>query len=249
MDAVNHGFDKVERLAGNVGLLELRTFSTIDKTAARIDGAMAFLADTDALIIDLRYNAGGHAASVQYLISYLLSGEKPILLNTMKWRSAAGNQPVTVTRKVSGQGLEQQSWTYQALPGPHYDKKPVFVVISEITASAAESFTYALQALKRVTVVGGTSAGAANPGGTDRLTSHFQIFIPRGRPEHPLTHANWEGVGIKPDVPASFENAQKVAYIHALEEIDKSRTYVGPEPLQELINDHKKQLEKVSKSK
>jgi len=94
MAAVNHGFDKVERLPGNVGLLELRTFNAaIDKTTAKIDAAMKLLADTDALIIDLRYNSGGKPLAVEYLASYLLDS-KPQLFNTMRWRTAAGNQPV-----------------------------------------------------------------------------------------------------------------------------------------------------------
>jgi C-terminal processing protease CtpA/Prc len=207
---------------------------------------MSLLIDTKALIIDLRYNRGGAAPAVQYLASYLLDS-KTVLLNTMIWRSAAGNQPVEVTRKVKGPGLQQQAWTYAALPGPRYDKKPVFILISEITASGAESFAYSLQGHKRATIVGSTSAGAANPGGTDQLTSNFQVFIPRGSPIDPITHTNWEGIGVKPDVEISFEHSLNVAYIQALEKIEKNGDYAGPYDLKILIDERRKELEDLPK--
>src|SRR3989449_8355913 len=57
---VNFGFEKVERLPGNVGYLELRSFGFeaewIGDAAA---AAVAFLANTDALIVDVRRNGGG----------------------------------------------------------------------------------------------------------------------------------------------------------------------------------------------
>jgi C-terminal processing protease CtpA/Prc len=238
---VNHGFDKVEILPGNVGLFELRAFLPVEESAAKIDAAMAFLADADALIIDLRYNRGGAAPTVQYMASYLLDS-KPVLFNTMMWRSSAGNQPVDVTRKVTGPGLVYQSWTYHVLPGRRFNKKPVFILISEITASGAESFAYSLQALKRATIVGGTSAGAANPGGTDQLTSHFQVFIPRGKPVNPITHTNWEGTGVKPDIHSSFDSSVKVAYVHALQQMEKRGEYQGPYQLENLIEDTQREL-------
>jgi C-terminal processing protease CtpA/Prc len=245
---VNHGFDKIEMLPGNIGLLELRGFLPIDETAAKIDAAMSLLTDADALIIDLRYNRGGHPATVQYFASYLLDS-KPVLFNTLKWRSSAGNQPVKVTRKAIGPGQEHQSWTLAAVPGPRYDKKPVYLLIGEMTASGGESFAYSLQALKRATIVGGTSAGAANPGGTDPLTSNFQVFIARGRPTNPITQASWEGVGVKPDVESSWENTLKVAYLQALGEIDKRGDYKGPYDIKELIAETKKELAELAKEK
>ena len=245
---VNQGFDKLEILPGNIGLLELRGFLPIEESAAKINAAMAFMADADALIIDLRYNRGGAAPAVQYLASYLLES-KPILFNTMLFRSSAGNQPVEITRKAKGPGLVHQSWTYQVLPGPRYDKKPVYILISELTASGAESFAYSLQALKRATLVGGTSAGAANPGGTDLLTVNFQVFIPRGRPVNPITHTNWEGVGLKPDIQSSFENSLKTAYLHALQEVEKRKDYQGPYNVKELIEDTQKELAELTRKK
>src|SRR3712207_3291787 len=54
----NHGFEKVERLPGNVGLLDLRGFTPAEIAGDLAVAAMALLANTSALIVDLRRNGG-----------------------------------------------------------------------------------------------------------------------------------------------------------------------------------------------
>lgn len=68
----NLGFPKADILPGNVGYLKVDGFGPVDKVAETCSGAMAFLANTDAMIIDMRDNHGGEPAMVQYLISYFL---------------------------------------------------------------------------------------------------------------------------------------------------------------------------------
>lgn len=46
---------------------------------------MSLLADTEALIVDLRYNRAGDPKLVQFLCSYLF-GDKPVHLNRLYWR-------------------------------------------------------------------------------------------------------------------------------------------------------------------
>src|SRR5205085_3772593 len=65
----NFGFEKVERLPGNVGYLDLRGFNPAQFAADTGAAAMNFLANTDALIIDLRRNGGGDPAMVAFLSS------------------------------------------------------------------------------------------------------------------------------------------------------------------------------------
>jgi C-terminal processing protease CtpA/Prc len=95
----------------------------------------------------------------------------------------------------------------------------VFILAGPRTASAAESFTYDLQSLNRVQVVGKRTAGAAHPGGFVRVSEHFAVFIPNGRPVNPVTGTNWERTGVPPDVDVAVEEALTRAHILALEKL------------------------------
>ena len=54
----NYGFQRVERLDGNVGYIELRGFSGSPDAGPTAVAAMNFVAGTDALMFDLRANGG-----------------------------------------------------------------------------------------------------------------------------------------------------------------------------------------------
>jgi C-terminal processing protease CtpA/Prc len=66
-----YGFERIERLSGNVGYLKFSGFADQEGGGAVAAGAMAFLANTDALIIDLRDNHGGGLDMFALLASYL----------------------------------------------------------------------------------------------------------------------------------------------------------------------------------
>jgi len=44
-----------------------------------------------------------------------------------------------------------------------------------------------------------------------RINEHFMITVPFARPVNPVTHANWEGVGVEPDVKVPAGNALATA--------------------------------------
>lgn len=204
MRTVNFGFEKVERLPGNVGYIDLRGFQAAQYGAETVVAAMNFLANTDALIIDLRRNGGGEPAMVALISSYLF-GPEPVHLNDLYFR------PDNSTH---------QWWTLPYVPGKRYgDKKDVYVLTSKRTFSAAEEFTYNLQSLKRATIIGETTGGGAHPGGPRRINEHFAIWVPSGRAINPITKTNWEGTGIKPDVEVPADQALKVAHIAAMNKV------------------------------
>jgi hypothetical protein len=193
---MNSAFVKVERLPGNIGLLELRGFSDrkgADDTAA---AAMNFLAGTDALIIDLRQNGGGSPKMVQLMCSYLLPAEKPTHLNTMYYRKG---------------DRTEEFWTVKDLAGKRYLDRDVYVLTSRRTFSGAEEFAYNLKNLKRATIVGETTGGGAHPGGMVPLGENFAAFIPTGRAINPITKTNWEGTGVQPDVEVEAGKALDTA--------------------------------------
>ena len=98
------------------------------------------------------------------------------------------------------------------------------MLTSRRTGSAAEEFAYDLKNLKRATLVGETTAGAANPGGPVRLSNHFAAFISHGRAVNPITKTNWEGVGVEPDVKTSADDALKTAHVSALNNLIAKET-------------------------
>jgi len=65
--------------------------------------------------------------------------------------------------------------------------------------------------LKRATLVGETTHGAAHAGFWYRIDDHFGIAIPETKPINPFSNADWEGTGVEPDVKANAANALKAA--------------------------------------
>jgi C-terminal processing protease CtpA/Prc len=183
-------------------------FTDVARGGTTVAGAMAFLANTDALIIDLRENHGGNPAMVALLATYFFSGDRDVHLNDLEWRDDGTNH-YTVT----------QWWTLPYVPGERYLDREVYVLTSHGTFSGAEEFAYDLQTQKRATIVGEVTGGGANPGGGVRLADHFSVFMPRGRAINPITKKNWEEVGVKPDIEVNQQDALKVAQKTALQHL------------------------------
>jgi hypothetical protein len=199
MARINCGFVKAEQLPGNIGYLKFNMFASPDLCGATASAAMSFLANTDALIVDMRDNGGGDPSMVRYVSSYLFSTRTH--LNDL-WN------------RKSGETME--FWTLDTIPGKRFGgEKPVYVLTSSRTFSGAEEFSYNLKMLKRVTIVGETTGGGAHPVSGRRIDEHFIIGVPGARAINPISKTNWEGVGVEPDVkvPASdaLATAQKMA--------------------------------------
>jgi hypothetical protein len=200
----NYGFERAERLPGNVGYLELRMFSGDPDGQAVAVAAMNFLASTDALIIDLRKNGGGSPSMIATLLTYFVAPDDRLLFNTFYEREG---------------DKTKQYYTSPYVPGPRRVGRPLYVVTSRRTGSAAEEFAYDVQTHKLGTVVGEPTAGGANPGGLYRLNDHFAAFIATGRAINPVTNTNWEGVGVKPDSLRKAGGAVRDAYVMALRQL------------------------------
>lgn len=205
----NYGVNRVERLRGNIGYLELRQFAPVRQAGPVIAAAMTLLAHTDALVIDLRRNGGGDPETVALLASYLF--DKPTRLIDIRWR--AGNR------------LEQH-WTTAKVAGPRYgQRRPVYVLTEHETFSAAEDFAYGMKARHRATVIGETTAGGAHPGDGFRLSPELMVFIPTGRSMDYVDGGNWEGKGVTPDHPVPAAEALTLAQRLAIEQLLPATTH------------------------
>jgi C-terminal processing protease CtpA/Prc len=231
--SLNFGFEKVERLSGNVGYLDLRGFLDADLGGETVVAAMNFVANTDALIIDLRHNGGGSPAMVALISSYLFN--EPTHLNDLYWREGEETH---------------QWWTSPYVPGKRYGDKDVYILTSNRTFSAAEEFTYNLKNLKRATIVGETTGGGAHPGGPSRINSHFAVWVPRGRAINPISKTNWEGVGVEPDVKVPANEAFKTAHLAALNKIaERTSDQRRKDQLKSAAQTLQKELDELRKNK
>jgi C-terminal processing protease CtpA/Prc len=98
------------------------------------------------------------------------------------------------------------------VPGRKYGgTKPVYVLTSSLTFSAAEEFTYNLKALKRATIVGEQTGGGAHPTRSARIDDQFSIAVPFANSVNPITKTNWEGTGVTPDVTVPATQALETA--------------------------------------
>jgi hypothetical protein len=188
------GVEKVEHLSPRIGYLDLSGFPPPFLVAPRFAAAMDKLADTDGLIVDLRNNHGGTPDGVALLVSYFV--DERTRVNDI-WDRDTGTA---------------EHWTVDQLDGKRYGgKKPVLILTGPGTMSAGEDFAYTMQALKRATLIGERTWGGAHPTRPFRLGDHFFAAIPSARTISPITHTNWEGVGVIPDIAATPDQALAVA--------------------------------------
>lgn len=204
----NYGLRRIEVLPGNLGYMDLREFPELrfgdpdDPARRALDAALQLLSATDAVIIDLRDNGGGSTAAVGYLTSAFTPKHADIY-STFHWRR--GHEVLTETEAP-------KDW--YATPRLQV---PLYLLTSARTGSAAEALAYTLKNARRGSVVGETSAGAANPGDEIPLSAGFSVFVSTGSPISPITHRNWEGSGVTPDVEVASAQALDTARRLALE--------------------------------
>ncbi len=203
MEQSNCTFEKVEVLPHNIGYLKLNSFPDPSVCESTATAAMARLNNANAIIFDLRDNRGGSGEMVALLAAYLF--DHPEFMYSPR-SSPTG-----------------QSWTRSPVQGSKLADKPVYVLISTTTISAAEQFSYDLKMLKRATFVGETTAGSAHAGVFHRIDDHFGIGIPEVKAVNPFGEADWEGKGVEPDVKVKASDALQTAVRLAESRLRKGR--------------------------
>ncbi|MGI8882130.1 MAG: S41 family peptidase [Jatrophihabitans sp.] len=190
--AAMHGVAKIERLKGNIGHLVIEPVLFPAAIAGdALSAALRLIADTEAIILDLRGLRGGDPGTVALICSYFV--DEPTHINTMHDR---------------GNATAAQSWTLPYVPGPRFGAtKPIWVLTSKATFSGGEELSYDLQQMGRAAVVGETTGGGAHARIGFTVHPHLELTVPVVRAENPNSKANWEGTGVLPDVPVPAEDA------------------------------------------
>jgi hypothetical protein len=203
LKASNYGIKSKKILEGNIAYLEMPLFGPLDLCADTLIAAMQFVAETDALIIDLRNCRGSmDAYTIPFLCAYFF--DEPVHLFSFENREK--------------QSLKQ-FWTAAWVPGNKYTKKPIYILTSGRTFSGGEELAYDLKHLQRATLVGEVTKGGANPTYPVYLNPHFSISIPKERSINPVTKTNWEQTGVVPDVETESRKALFETHLLALETI------------------------------
>ena len=199
----NHFFRKVEVLPGNVGYIDYDQFGFPNFSTDAADAAFAFVAETDAIILDLRGNRGGVEGMNQYLASHFF-GAEPVHLYSRYY------------------GASRTTLRYYTFPDEvdrRFPERPLFVLVDGATGSAAENLSFALQGLGRATVVGESSAGAAHSSRALGVGRDFVLQLPIARAFNPRTDQDWEGTGVIPDLPVAGAVALEAAHSAAIDQL------------------------------
>jgi hypothetical protein len=189
----NFYFRDARILPGNIGYLEFRQFADTSVDARKIvQAAMRFVANADALIIDLRDNRGGSAAMAGEITSYFVNGR-------VHWSDFYS--------RLTGKWTEGWMENRPAITDGIYLGMPLTVLTSSWTFSAAEGMAYTLKYGRNARIVGQATAGGAHVLRRVALGNGFVGFIPYARSRNLVTKTDWEGTGVAPDVLADPPHA------------------------------------------
>ena len=185
-------FHDVEMQPHQIGYIRLIGFPDGQACRETIEKKMAALNDAAALIIDLRANGGGMGDSALQIAGYFFN--QPTFLYDPRTASPV---PTHTASPVAGNKLVD---------------KPVYVLTSSRTQSAAEYFVYNLKMLKRITIVGERTAGHQHSGAFRRIDDHFGMGIQETpAPDNPFPVKGWEVIGVEPDVKVPSAEALDAA--------------------------------------
>lgn len=182
-------------LPGNVAYLQVNEFET-DAGFKRFVAAFDSIKTTSALVIDLRQNGGGNSGNGWRILGYLT--DQPFLVGRYQSRtySAVG--------RARGEGIRFEpvdtANIWSAAGGQKLYTKPVAVLISGETFSAAEDFCSAYVGLKRGALVGEATGGSTGQPLAFSLPGGIMARVCTKRDAYP-DGTEWNGLGILPTLP------------------------------------------------
>lgn len=207
----------------DIAILTVNTMMGLD-TIEEIQAAYQTLQKRQpkALIIDLRKNGGG-AFAVKPLVSHVI--HKPLdagVFLSQHWTQH--NKEIPTSKEIQSVS-PWQGWSIKAFwedvqtnaitrvllePTEPNFSGPVYVLVSQRTASAAEMAADALLASGRATLIGESTAGKMLSQKMYDLPHNFQLFLPIA--DYYATHSGRiEGTGVKPHIAIEASQAMQKA--------------------------------------
>lgn len=201
----NFGWEKAEILPGAIGYINVDAFKDTAYAGETAEAALGFIANSQAVIIDLREHHGGQDNMQQLVASYFF--DKPTQTSGLYW---------TYLDSLA------EAWTHTDIRGPSLAQKDLYILISSQTASGAEAFAYNMKHQRNAIIVGEKSAGAAHWSDWYEFSNlGIVAHVPVARPINPVTNTSWEGTGVIPHIEISPEKALDTAYLEAVLAFEK----------------------------
>jgi hypothetical protein len=208
--SMNHGVAELRLMDGNVRYMNLVGFAWTGEASARVlDNAIGFLGEGDAVVIDLRYNGGGSPKAIEYLFSHFVEAGKPLM-----------------TFYMGGGKAPRQHDALGELPAGRLLGKPLYVLTSRMSISAAEAFAALVKDYGVGEIVGETTAGASYRNSFFPIAGQYLLSVSVGRGEVGPSKLDWEGTGIAPTVAIDAGNALEAAHMNALRKLAEN----APQP-------------------
>ncbi len=205
-------------LPGNIAYVALNGFGD-NRAAEMFEAQFDEIAKADRLIIDVRENGGGNSGVGWRVLSYLTDKPFPV----WDWYTRQ-NRPTLRAWGRPENSYGKQSDVREA-NGKKVYTKPVVVLTSPRTFSAAEDFLTSFVLMKRGIVIGEATGGSTGqplffglPGGGMARVCTMRVKFPDGR--------EWIGKGIQPDkavapTVADFRAGRDTVLEAALKELNK----------------------------
>ena len=196
--AANHGVNELRLLPGNIRYMAYNSSMWIGpESAAVLEQAMRFLGGGEAVIIDIRRNGGGSPMPAQYILSHFMPPDQQLYTF---YEGGKANRVFTLPEVPAGRMLG----------------KPLYVLTSPATASAAEELAGNVAGYRLGEVVGETTAGAGFMNDLVPIDGRFVLSVSTARVVLASTGRDWEATGISPTIRTTVPNALDAAHAHAL---------------------------------